>query len=96
MSRTRVRRRRLAATVTAVGVAVTLTAPKIGPGEDPESQAVSLRSHVVQQGETLWSIASRIVGDADPRPLVDAIARSNDVSPGRLMPGQTLVIPSSA
>jgi nucleoid-associated protein YgaU len=50
---------------------------------------------VVQRGDSLWDIAEDLSGGADPRPLVDAIARVNDVDPATLTPGQTLVIPSA-
>lgn len=47
---------------------------------------------VVQPGDTLWSIASGLAPDSDPRPLVESlkgIAGSNTIQPG-----QQLVIPS--
>jgi hypothetical protein len=43
----------------------------------------------------LWSFARGISPSADPRPIVDAIARSNAVAAGSLVPGQTIVIPLS-
>lgn len=50
-------------------------------------------TYVVRPGDTLWSIAERLVPGEDPRPLVDALARANAVSPGTLVPGQVLVVP---
>jgi nucleoid-associated protein YgaU len=55
--------------------------------------APSARTYVVRSGDTLWSIAVRLGGpDADPRPLVEAIAAANHTD-GMLVPGQTLRLP---
>jgi nucleoid-associated protein YgaU len=59
----------------------------------PAAPAGDVRHYVVVVGDTLWSIAVRLGPGGDPRPLVDAIAEMNDVDPGALHPGQTLVIP---
>lgn len=59
-------------------------------GREPEAA----RRYVVRPGDTVWSIAAGEVGEAeDPRPLVDAILTSNGTEAGRLLPGQTLIIP---
>ena len=71
-------------------------APSLGRtvgGEDVEPVARS--RYVVQQGDTLWSIAAEVAPTEDPRPLVDAISSVNGVDPGALVPGRTIVIPSS-
>lgn len=95
MSRTRVRRRRatavllltLALAPVAGRAVASLGAP--GPSDPPAT-------HVVRDGDTLWSIARRSVGpEGDPRPLVDAIRRLNDVDPGSLVPGTTLRVPAA-
>ena len=94
MSRTGVRRRRLA--VLAVGAVV--AGFWVGPvaqalGGSAEPVSVAGRSYVVRSGDTLWSIADRVAPGQDPRPVVDAIAAANRVGPGAIFPGQTLVIP---
>ena len=50
-------------------------------------------SYVVRSGDTLWSIADRVAPGQDPRPVVDAIAAANQVAPGAIVPGQTLLVP---
>ena len=53
------------------------------------------RTYVVRSGDTLWSIASRRAGGLDPRLLVQAIERENEIGPGDLVPGQSLILPRS-
>lgn len=59
-----------------------------GAGHDEGQHLV-----VVRPGDTLWSIASRIDPDADPRPLVDAMSEARGGAP--LEPGETIRIPES-
>ncbi len=54
---------------------------------------VATDRYVVRAGDTLWSIAEQAGRGGDPRELVDAIARANDVEPGAIVPGQTILIP---
>lgn len=97
MTRTRVRRRRLAATLT-IAVMGAVWAPAavgaLGAGQDTERVARS--GYVVREGDTLWSIAVRVAPGTDPRPVVDALATVNGVDAGSLVPGQLLVIPLGA
>lgn len=96
MSRTHVRRRRPATLLVGLGLAASMAAPaRLLWGAGPEP--VARRSYVVRPGDTLWSIAERIGGgQADPRPLVAAMASTNRVSPGALVPGETLILPPRA
>jgi hypothetical protein len=57
-------------------------------------EPVARGRYVVQQGDTLWSIAKQMTPAEDPRPLVDAISSENSIDAGALVPGQTLLIPS--
>ena len=96
MSRTRVRRRqRVALVLISAGIAATLAGPlgRVVGGEP--ARPVGHRVYVVKPGDTLWGIALRVGtrGD-DPRVLIGAIARTNDLD-GELLPGETLVIPAS-
>ena len=92
MSRTRVRRRRTL-TVLAVSSLLLVTGPvsrAFAPRHEPRAPRTV---YVVQAGDTVWSIATRFTGGGDPRAMVDAIGRRNQVDPGAIVPGQTLVIP---
>jgi nucleoid-associated protein YgaU len=105
MSRTRVRgRRRIAAAIVSVAVGVVLGAPVAGAlGRQGQPAAARVlpaggleQVYVVRGGDTVWSIAERAAGGADPRLLVDAIAVRNGIDAGVLVPGQALVIPRLA
>lgn len=55
---------------------------------------VPSRTYVVEPGDTLWSIASMIAPDHDPRAVVIEIEAVNEAAADGLVPGQTLTIPS--
>jgi nucleoid-associated protein YgaU len=62
--------------------------PARGAGHDAGQHLV-----VVRPGDTLWSIASRVDPDADPRPLVDAMSEARNGAPLQL--GETIRVPES-
>ena len=45
-------------------------------------------------GDTLWSIATGVAPDADPRDVIGEISRMNLLRGGELQIGQTLAIPA--
>jgi nucleoid-associated protein YgaU len=93
MSRTRVRRRRLAVLLSAGLVAAFWAGPVAEAFQGPAVTPAARRIVVVRAGDTLWSIAERLSPGEDPRPLVDAIARANHVDATTIVPGQTLIVP---
>jgi nucleoid-associated protein YgaU len=95
MTRTGVRRRKLAFTLCLALVAAVWAGPlgRIVAGADGAGLA-SRSTYVVREGDTLWSIARGVLPGEDPRPLVDAIAAANGVDAGAIVPGQTLLVPS--
>ena len=95
------RRRLLAAVVLVLAVLllqVTLQAASawLGGGplaaSEPRPAAAPASSvHVVQPGDTLWTLARRAQPEGDIRPFVDRLATANE---GRaLRPGQRIVLP---
>jgi hypothetical protein len=66
-------------------VALQLLAGATGGGD---ARPVARISVVVAPGDTVWSIASTVAPEADPRPIVDAIVEANG-SPS-LVAGQRL------
>ena len=96
-----VRRRRAALTlVVLVALGILLGAGSLaGAGQAPatprtqvrlDATAVASATHVVQPGDTLWSVARRIQPDGDIRPLVARLRAAH--GPGPLLPGQPLRI----
>ncbi|MGI8795645.1 MAG: hypothetical protein ACR2IR_03500 [Acidimicrobiia bacterium] len=56
------------------------------------SSSASARIHyIVEQGDSLWSIAEELAPGDDPRPVVDALAEARGDAP--LIPGETIVWP---
>lgn len=105
MSRTRVRRRRrIAAALGSVALAIVLSAPVAGAlGRHGHASSTKVQPArrweqvvVVQPGDTVWSIAEAAADGADPRALVDAIITRNGIDVGAVVPGQSLVIPRLA
>jgi len=65
-----------------------------GAPADVGPRVHAVRTYVVAPGDTLWAIAVRIAGpDADPRPVVEALAAANHTS-GALTPGHILELPT--
>jgi nucleoid-associated protein YgaU len=77
------------AAVLAVGVALvwlaTLSAPTAGAGPAPRPARVT-----VQAGDTLWSIATRVAPQRDPRVEIGELRRLNHLAGVGLAPGQVL------
>lgn len=74
------RRRRLLA----LGVALVLAALVLAAVTTLQATAARFTgepaatvTYVVERGDTVWSIATALAPDADPRPLVDAIVEAN-------------------
>jgi len=82
----------------ATGVAVMLagSAAQAGGADASEHRApkAAVRTYVVHPGDTLWGIASRLVGpEGDPRPVMDDLVRSNGID-GALAVGTRLTLPA--
>lgn len=90
------RRRRLVAlaVVVSVALAIVLLANAVlarsAGGGSPASVAGAPAVHVVQPGDTLWSIAREVAPDADVRLVVDRLVDLNGGAP--LQVGQRLVL----
>jgi hypothetical protein len=72
---------------------VALSGPIANALDRPGSDPAGVRTHVVERGETLWSIAVGLQPGRDPRDIVFEITETNGVDPGSLVPGQELVVP---
>jgi LysM repeat protein len=49
--------------------------------------------HLVQPGETLWSIASSHYHTSDPREEVFQVEQANNLVDATIVPGQVIVLP---
>ena len=88
------RRGRILVRVLAIALVVAvflLVAPGLARGDGPD-RAEPVVAYVVEDGDTLWSIAQRVAPGQDPRPVVDGLIEVNDVRDG-LQVGQELAIP---
>ena len=54
---------------------------------------VAQTTHVVEPGDTLWSIARQLAPEGDVRPVVDALAAHRDGRP--LQVGERIVLPAA-
>jgi len=94
MHRTYVRRR-VAALAAGVVLVLAVSGPMaraIGVVRE-EPFLVSARAYVVRPGDSLWSIATTVAPEQDPRGVVLELERANPGSVERLVPGQVLSIP---
>jgi hypothetical protein len=95
------RRRRLAVALLVLGVVVVaaragvaLGGSPLAPERRPTSsfpESAGAATVVVEPGDTLWSIATRIAPSGDPRPLVDELADARGGAP--LQPGERIRLP---
>lgn len=86
---------------TAVIVGLVLCGPLSGPGDgsltvtgptgDLTMQTAGANVHIVQPGETLWSIVRSSGVSGDPRPVIDRLEAQLNHQP--LQAGQRLVMP---
>jgi hypothetical protein len=85
------RRRRLAAV--AIGVGAVLAVGSAGAALGGTSLATPdarprVVSHVVEPGDSLWSVARELAPGSDPRPVVDALSDARGGAD--LVPGETI------
>jgi nucleoid-associated protein YgaU len=83
---------RLLAVAVVVSALLGLAAPRLGAVEQPRREPV--RTHVVQAGETLWSVAVRAAGRGDVRRSIYQIQKLNRLGGATIFPGQRLILPA--
>ncbi|MBT9131397.1 MAG: Cell division suppressor protein YneA [candidate division WS2 bacterium] len=76
--------------VVLVAIYIMVLAYMLEPASTAEEQTYI--HHIVEGGETLWSIAQQYRSDADPRKIVYQIHEINKVTP-IIQAGQVLLIP---
>ncbi len=90
------KRGRFVAILAAVIGFIALVAPSISSQAQASLDQAGNRSQliVVSPGETLWTIASRVNPEADPRAVIEEIKNLNVLEGSSLYAGQILRIPS--
>jgi hypothetical protein len=74
----------------ALGVALVVLAWQFGPTNSPAPVSGGVSSVTVGAGDTLWSIASRVAPQSDPRAEIELIQRLNGLTTVELVAGQIL------
>jgi nucleoid-associated protein YgaU len=74
------------------GLILGLLVPNLFAEDRADSSAP--RAHVVQSGETLWSLAGQFGGGGDPREFVYRIKKLNGLETSTVFPGQKLILPT--
>lgn len=78
----------------AIGIAFAALSGGSAIASGADTAAVSVETVTVMPGDTLWSIATSVAPDADPRDVIGEISRMNLLRGGELQIGQTLAIPA--
>jgi LysM repeat protein len=84
----------LASVPLAVGIAFAAISGGSAVASGEDAAVVSVETVTVMPGETLWSIATEVAPDADPREVIGEISRMNLLRGGELQIGQKLAIPA--
>lgn len=71
-----------------------LNAPAKASESAAELSLTRTASVTVQPGQSLWAIAGTAAPERDPRDVVADIVQLNNLDAARVVPGQTLVVPS--
>lgn len=74
-------------------VAVLLGTQSGGAVASDGAGSVNFETVTIAHGESLWSVAERLVPNADPRDVVLDILTLNGLSSAQVQPGQELALP---
>jgi hypothetical protein len=93
------RGRRVLAFLAALPATVALALAMIAGGSalaarDDGAPTTEFEMVTVMGGDTLWSLAQEVAPAADPRDVVDAIAKLNALDGVTISPGQRLAVPT--
>lgn len=80
-------------TVTIVALSILTGVPSALASGASAAKAVEFTTVVVVPGDSLWSIASRVAPEADPRDVIADMKRLNRLHSSDVLVGQELAIP---
>ena len=78
----------------AIGIAFAALSGGSAVASGVDAPAASVETLTVLPGDTLWSIATTVAPNADPRDVIGEISRMNLLRGGELQIGQELAIPA--
>lgn len=78
----------------AIGIAFAALSGGSAVASGVDAPAASVETLTVMPGDTLWSIATTVAPNADPRDVIGEISRMNVLRGGGLQVGQELAIPA--
>ncbi|MFK3678649.1 LysM peptidoglycan-binding domain-containing protein [Microbacterium sp. NPDC090218] len=78
----------------AIGIAFAALSGGSAVASGVDAPAASVETLTVMPGDTLWSIATTVAPNADPRDVIGEISRMNLLRGGELQIGQELAIPA--
>ena len=82
---------RVVVIISTVAIALVLLLPSTGKADG----ATATETHIVQTGDTLWTIADRVTPPGeDVRNSIEQIKELNDLTASLIVPGQQLLVPS--
>jgi Tfp pilus assembly protein FimV len=81
----------VAALVAALALGIVVLAARSAPPATASSAHPA--TVTVRAGDSLWSIATRVAPDRDPRAEIEALQRANHLAGVTLVPGQVLRVP---
>lgn len=84
----------LASVPLAAGIAFAALSGGSAVASGADTAPVGVETVTVMPGDTLWSIATGVAPDSDPRDVIGDISRMNLLRGGELQIGQTLAIPA--
>ncbi|MFF3029091.1 LysM peptidoglycan-binding domain-containing protein [Microbacterium sp. NPDC057944] len=84
----------LASVPLAAGIAFAALSGGSAAASGAHVAAASFETVTVMPGDTLWSIATTVAPDADPREVIGEISRLNMLTGGALQIGDELAIPA--
>jgi LysM repeat protein len=73
-----------------------LTARPALAGTEVVVPAATTLTVVVEEGDSLWAIAERVMPATDPREVVEEIRSLNGMRSNLIQPGQALLVPAPA
>jgi LysM repeat protein len=87
-------RRVITALISAPLVVIALVAVLNGGMATATDSSAPVQYVSVESGQSLWQLAEQVAPAADPRDVIDAFVRFNELTSADIYPGQQLAVPT--